>query len=51
MQLLGVDQQHIAGAEPVAAGFDIIAEISGDEEIDLVKIMVVQRNFFTFSSR
>ena len=42
VQFLGVDQQHITGAEPVAAGFNIIADISGNEEIDLVKIMVVQ---------
>ena len=42
MQLHGRNQQHIPRCQQITAVFDVILNISGQEEIHLIKVMVVQ---------
>ena len=46
MQFHWADQQHIPGSQQIAAAFDIVLHIAGQEEIHFIKIVVVQCNLF-----
>ena len=46
MQFHGTDQQHIAGSQQIAAVFNNILDISGQEEIHFIKVVMMERNLF-----